>query len=187
MDCHRVSSGNLNAPTDVGATISPGSLFQYGTTQTLNACCRRRALHRCWWILKVWPRSPIRVGAAKTASHGKSGRILVLKIYVSIELESIQRHSFTNVDLINLSLLFFMHLITVCVHNFSLLYRTPLFPTPWAAIVIVTQSLNVAYWSKFFCGLTNITRFCFFSGFPEGVLRLRSNAVATLKLGYNRR
>ncbi len=46
-------------------------LFQYGIAWTLNACWRWRVLHRWWWILKVWPRSPVRMGAAKTVSHGK--------------------------------------------------------------------------------------------------------------------
>ncbi len=35
------------------------------TARKLNACWRRRVLHRCWWILKVWPRSLMRVGEQK--------------------------------------------------------------------------------------------------------------------------
>ncbi len=64
-------------------TISSGSLFQYGTTRTLNVCWRRRVIHRCWWILKVWPRSPMRVGAAKTVSHWKSRRPCII-LYMQI-------------------------------------------------------------------------------------------------------
>ncbi len=82
-DCHCASSRNFNASTDVAVTISSGSLFQYGTTRTLNACWRRRVLHRSWWIFKVWPRSPMRVGAAKTASKGKARRPCII-LYMQI-------------------------------------------------------------------------------------------------------
>ncbi len=41
-DCHRASSRNLNVSTDEGFTTSTGNLFQYGATQTLNGCLRRR-------------------------------------------------------------------------------------------------------------------------------------------------
>ncbi len=37
-DCHRASSRNLNASMDGVFKISSGSLFQYGTIRTLNAC-----------------------------------------------------------------------------------------------------------------------------------------------------
>ncbi len=37
-DSHRASSRNLNVSTDGAFKISSGSLFQYGTTRTLNAC-----------------------------------------------------------------------------------------------------------------------------------------------------
>ncbi len=73
-DCHRASSSLLNISADEAFTISSGSLFQYGTTRTLSVCWRRRVLYHCCWILKTWPRSPMRVGSAKTASHGKSKR-----------------------------------------------------------------------------------------------------------------
>ncbi len=70
----RASSRNLNVSTDEAFIISSGNLFQYGTTPTLNACWRRRVLHRCWWISKVWPPSPMPVGAVKTVSHGLATR-----------------------------------------------------------------------------------------------------------------
>ncbi len=38
MDCHSASSRNLSVFTDGTFTISSGSLFQYGTTRTLNTC-----------------------------------------------------------------------------------------------------------------------------------------------------
>ncbi len=82
-DCHCASSRNLNDSTDVAVTMSSGSLIQYGTTRTMNACWRLRVLHRCWWIFKVWPRSPMRVEAAKTASHGKSRRPCMI-LYMQI-------------------------------------------------------------------------------------------------------
>ncbi len=88
MGCHRASSRNLNASTDVTVTISSGSLLQCGTTRTLNARWRRRVLRRCRWILKVWPRSPMRVGAAKTASHGKSSRPCII-LYMQIRSKRI--------------------------------------------------------------------------------------------------
>ncbi len=68
---------------DVAVTISSGSLYQYGTTRTLNAWWRQRVLHHCWWIFKISPRSPMRVGAAKTASHGKSRRPCII-LYMQI-------------------------------------------------------------------------------------------------------
>ncbi len=58
-------------------TISPGNLLQYGAIQMLKAYCRRRALHRCWWTLKVCPPSPERVGAAKTAPPRKLNSLYV--------------------------------------------------------------------------------------------------------------
>ncbi len=44
---------------------------------------RMLVLHHSWWTLKVWPRSPMRVGAAKTASHGKSRRPCII-LYMQI-------------------------------------------------------------------------------------------------------
>ncbi len=67
-DCQRVSSRNVNVSTDVAVTISSGSLFQYGTTRTLNACWQQRVLHR----------SPMRVEASKTALDGKLRRPCII-------------------------------------------------------------------------------------------------------------
>ncbi len=87
-DYHSASSRNLSVFTDGTFTISSGSLFQYGTTRTLSTCCRRRVFHRCWWILKVWPQSPMRVGAAKPVTHGKSSRPCII-LYMQIRLPRI--------------------------------------------------------------------------------------------------
>ncbi len=42
--------------------IVHASFSQFRTTRTGNACWQWRDLHRCWWILKVWPRSLISLG-----------------------------------------------------------------------------------------------------------------------------
>ncbi len=102
---NRASRRDLNISTDEAFKISSGNLFQYGTTQPLNAWWRWRVLHHCWWtlevwplnfvkfselgdyyydwILEVWPRAPSGLGQRKTASYRKSRRTcIILRIQI---------------------------------------------------------------------------------------------------------
>ncbi len=48
----------LNVLTGEALAITSGKVLQCMSALTLEACWRRRVLHRYWWVLTVWPRSP---------------------------------------------------------------------------------------------------------------------------------
>ncbi len=63
--CQWASRSALKDFTEDAFTISAGSLVQNGTARMVIANWRRRVQHLCWWNLKAWPRSPLRVGCVK--------------------------------------------------------------------------------------------------------------------------
>ncbi len=73
-DCQWASRDVLKNFTEDAMTISAGRLFQNVTAQIMKANWRQRVQHRCWWNLKAWPRSSLRVGCAKVNAMGNSKR-----------------------------------------------------------------------------------------------------------------